>query len=137
MKNESTNGGSNSGSSYTSASVSGPKWVQDAMGWWLRNKDGSYPKEQWASMTENGKIVWYYFDADGYMKDGWLNVNEKTYFLHNIADGTRGAMYTGWHMIEGKWYYFEEKEGADQGMLLTDCVTPDGYRVNANGVWVR
>lgn len=137
VKNESSNGGSSSGSSYTSASVSGPKWVQDAMGWWLRNKDGSYPKEQWASMTENGKIVWYYFDADGYMKDGWLNVNEKTYFLHNIADGTRGAMYTGWHMIEGKWYYFEEKEGADQGMLLTDCVTPDGYRVNANGVWVR
>ena len=137
VKNESSNGGSSSGSSYTSASVSGPKWVQDAMGWWLRNKDGSYPKEQWASMTENGKIVWYYFDADGYMKDGWLNVNEKTYFLHNIADGTRGAMYTGWHTIEGKWYYFEEKEGADQGMLLTDCVTPDGYRVNANGVWVR
>lgn len=137
VKNESSNGGSSSGSSYTSASASGPKWVQDAMGWWLRNKDGSYPKEQWASMTENGKIVWYYFDADGYMKDGWLNVNEKTYFLHNIADGTRGAMYTGWHMIEGKWYYFEEKEGADQGMLLTDCVTPDGYRVNANGVWVR
>ena len=138
-EHESTNdSGSKSESSYTpSSSASESKWIQDANGWWIRNKDGSYPKEQWASMIENGKTVWYYFDANGYMKDGWINVNGKTYFLHNVMDGTRGAMYTGWHIIEGKWYYFEEKEGSDQGKMLAGCVTPDGYRVDENGVWVQ
>lgn len=133
----SSGGGSDSSGSYKSTASSEPQWVQDAKGWWIRNKDGSYPKEQWASMIENGKTVWYYFGADGYMKDGWITVNGKTFFLHNVMDGTRGAMYTGWHLIDGKWYYFEEKEGADQGKMLIDCVTPDGYQLDVNGVWVQ
>lgn len=135
--NSSSGGGSGSGNSHIPSTTSESTWVQDANGWWIRNRDGSYPKEQWFGMSENGRTVWYYFDVNGYMKDGWLNDNGGTYFLHNIADGTRGAMYTGWHMIEGKWYYFEVKEGADQGKMLKDCITPDGFQLDTNGVWIQ
>lgn len=36
-----------------------------------------------------------------------------------------------WQQIDEKWYYFNEN-----GDLLTDTVTPDGYKVDENGVWI-
>ena len=39
-------------------------------------------------------------------------------------------MQTGWKQLDGKWYYFQ----AD-GSLLRNGTTPDGYKVNAEGVW--
>lgn len=38
-------------------------WVQDNVGWWWRNADGSYPTNTWKEI--NGKQ--YYFGSDGYM----------------------------------------------------------------------
>ncbi|MBT9812142.1 MULTISPECIES: hypothetical protein [Clostridia] len=46
-------------------------------------------------------------------------------------------MYTGWHQIDGKWYYFNTEDGAKQGMMLKNTVTPDGYPVNEQGVWIQ
>lgn len=40
-------------------------------------------------------------------------------------------MYAGRWIQEGEWWYYL---GAD-GAMMTDTVTPDGYRVNASGVW--
>ncbi len=37
-----------------------------------------------------------------------------------------------WYDDNGKWYYM----GAD-GYMLTNTTTPDGYKVNAEGVWVQ
>ena len=42
-----------------------------------------------------------------------------------------GIMALGWRKVEGIWYYFS----AD-GSMLTDSVTPDGYRVGANGAYL-
>ena len=70
------------------------------------------------------------------MADGWLAVNGNKYFLHDRSDGRRGSMYTGWHQILGKWYYFSGEEGRTKGALLTDTLTPDGFRVDENGVWI-
>ena len=39
-------------------------------------------------------------------------------------------MQTDWKQLDGKWYYFQ----AD-GSLLRNGTTPDGYKVNAEGVW--
>ncbi len=72
-------------------------------GWWLKYSDGSYPRNDWAMLSHDGRTDRYYFDADGWM-------------------------VTGWKQINGFWYYF----GAD-GALLTDTTTPDGHRVDANG----
>ena len=40
-------------------------------------------------------------------------------------------METGWVQVENKWYYLNKS-----GALLTNTITPDGYKVNRDGVWV-
>ena len=37
----------------------------------------------------------------------------------------------GWKQIGGKFYYFY-----DSGVLAVNTTTPDGYQVDANGVWI-
>jgi glucan-binding YG repeat protein len=37
-------------------------------------------------------------------------------------------MITGWKLIEGAWYYFN-----NDGALLTSAVAPDGHTVGADG----
>lgn len=44
-------------------------------------------------------------------------------------------MVTGWNQINDKWYYFNEVSDGTKGKLFLDCVTPDGYIVNKEGVW--
>ena len=112
-------------------------WVQDARGW-RYTLNGQIPSAQWGYLPYNGKFAWYYFDQDGYMKTGWFTDEKgRTYYLHPAADGTRGYMYTGWNLIDGKWYYFSTEEGSGNGILLKDTTTPDGYKVDGNGVWVQ
>ncbi len=101
----------------------------DLCGWWFRyNDDGSYPHNGWARLSYNDRTDWYYFDVDGWMVTGWLDWNGSTYYLHPEFDGTRGHMYTGWNMIDGYWYYFDES-----GALLRNAQTPDGQMVDASG----
>ena len=39
-------------------------------------------------------------------------------------------MAVGWLEADGKWYYLRP-----DGSCLINGVTPDGYRVDGNGVW--
>ena len=48
-----------------------------------------------------------------------------------------GALFTGWHEISGKWYYFHEEGDGFMGTLMVNCVTPDGYTVDVNGALVE
>lgn len=34
-----------------------------------------------------------------------------------------------------KWYYFSTEQGAKEGSLLRNTVTPDNYPVDQDGVW--
>ena len=56
--------------------------------------------------------VWYYFDENGIMQ-------------------------TGWQLIDGKWYYLEPVSGQNKGHLFVNTVTPDGYKVDSNGAWMK
>ena len=128
------NSGSGSSSTYTG------RWIQDAKGWWYQYADKSYPAGRWAYLTYNNISKWYHFDAEGYMQTGWFtDTDGSRYYLHPVADGTRGYMYTGWNQIEGKWYYFTETktEANPVGSLKVNTTTPDGYQVDANGIWVQ
>ena len=72
------------------------------------------------------KGIWYYLNPeDGIMLVGLHKVNGDHYYFDDS-----GAMQTGWKRLDGNWYYFQ----AD-GSLLKNATTPDGYKVNEEGIW--
>ena len=129
-----------SGSASSGSNDRGSKygsWVQDAGGWMYIFNDFR-PVFQWGYLPYGGKFAWYYFDQNGYMMTGWYtDASGRTYYLNPVSDGTRGRMMTGWNQIDGKWYYFSMEEGSENGMLLKNTTTPDGYKVDADGVWIQ
>lgn len=109
--------------SAKNTSVETRTWKQDSKGWRLENKDGTYPKSNW---TLHGQ-KWYYFDDAGYAVVGWKQVGGHWYYMN--ADC---AMVTGWVQVGSHWYYL----GSD-GAMYANTVTPDGYRVGADGAWKK
>ena len=79
------------------------EWKQDSRGWWYRNADGSYPKDQ--AVTIGGTV--YRFDASGYMRTGWVKDGGSWYYH---ADS--GAQASGWTLVGGSWYYLDPSSGA-------------------------
>ncbi len=134
----SAGGGGGRSVSGMRASKSMGQWIKDEKGWWYKNGTGSYPQDQWAYLNYNGTYNWYCFNKEGYVVTGWFtDAGNNTYYLHPVSDGTMGYMYTGWHQIDGKWYYFNTETGAGQGALLKGTVTPDGYSVDEAGIWIQ
>lgn len=76
------------------------EWMHDGLGWWYKHSDGTYTKNNWEQIENK----WYFFDAKGYMKTGWIDWN-------------------------GTEYYCDDKTGA----MLTSTTTPDGYILDSNG----
>lgn len=101
---------------------------------------------------------WYYLSIDrdgwyGHMVTGWHRDSQdhKSYYL----DTKDGFMITGWKQIDGQWYYFSplmlshtwgynetisrwEFLGSTErpyGSMYVHEQTPDGYEVNADGIW--
>lgn len=94
----------NEGASSDSPNEDG-SWQKaaDNVRWWWRNPDGSYPVSSWKAIGGQ----WYYFDAEGYMATGWIELDG----LHYYLDPATGAMYA-------------------------NTRTPDNYWVNESGAWV-
>ena len=105
-------------------------------GKWSFGRNGSSYRNEWGYLYYNGSYNWYFFDQDGTMETGWVTAPDgQKYYLNTASDGKQGAMCTGWKLIDGKWYYFNQEQGASQGRLLVGTTTPDGYKVDENGVW--
>lgn len=135
---DSDSGQGSSSHSGTSKTSSSGQWVQGAGGWWYKNADGTYPASTWVQLVWNGISQWYRFNEQGYMVSGWFtDADGNRYFLHNQKDGTQGYMYTGWHQIDGIWYYFRENVGGPQGSLLVNGTTPEGYKTDSTGAWIQ
>ncbi len=122
------------------ASASGGSWQKNSVGWWYKNSDGSYPKNQWQRI--DGK--WYYFDGRGYITHSkWEQINGYWYYFNTSGHMTENT----WKMIGDKWYYFDTKGHMlhDQwvgdyyvgknGDMLKNTVTPDNYVVGSDGKW--
>ncbi|MBR4314654.1 MAG: hypothetical protein IKP66_07080, partial [Lachnospiraceae bacterium] len=76
-----------------------------------------------------GSSAWYKFDAAGKMLKGWQVEQTGVYYLNeDPTSSTFGAMLSGWIMIDGIYYYF-----GNDGRLVVNGTTPDGYIVDANG----
>ena len=118
-------------------------WIQSSGRWWYRHNNGSYTTNGWELIDS----TWYYFDSSGWMQTGWVKTGGSWYYLNSSGamqtgwvktDGlwyylnSSGAMQTGWFSVSGKWYY-----AYGSGALAISTTTPDGYKVNYNGEWIR
>ena len=126
-------------------------WKQLRGAWWAFGADG-YIRTGWVYDYSAGE--WYYVDENTGMRTGWyLDPQDgRWYYL----DPATGEMLTEWQLIpdlgyvylnpyapQPTWTYDEElktwvyMEGAGRpyGSLYMAEWTPDGYYVNADGVW--
>lgn len=88
--------------------------------WYFFDDDGSEPymyKDGLFRISDSiGDEYYYAFDSNGVMLTGWYNSDTykdpKTgkiyYFGGWFYLGADGKAYTGWHKINGKYYYFTE-----------------------------
>lgn len=79
--------------------------------WYYFGSDGKYAASKW--QTIEGKS--YYFNEDGHMQTGKLELEGATYYLGGEGDG---VMKTGWVQLENEdetldadsiWHYFDSK----------------------------
>ena len=129
----SRSGGGSAKSSQNSTSMpqGSISWQRDNKGWWIKNSDGSYPSNEWKLVNNS----WYFFDSQGYMFTGWLNISGSWYFLNTDEGSNNGKMVTGWRAVSGKWYYLSTATDGSGGKMLLNT-TIDGYRLGADGAWV-
>lgn len=100
-------------------------WLQENGNWyWFNSNCGA--ATGWAKVDGE----WYFFKGNNAMKTGWEKVDGNWYYM-----ASSGKMVTGWCEIGGKWYYFS-KESNSLGQMLYST-TVDGYKLDANGVWVK
>ena len=106
-------------------SMAASTWVKTDKGYWYYlNASGAMLHDGWAKIND----TWYYFKNFGGMAEGWVKDGNTWYYL---MPGS-GKMVTGWSLINGKYYYFTES-----GAMLANTTTPDGYKVDASGAWVK
>ena len=99
-----------------------PETASDgSISWKFKLADGSYAAGRWIKALWNGRYLWYYMDANGYLQSGWFtDTDGNIYYLHPHHDGDYGHMYTGDHRIDGAAYSFSrgrEQDGLPEGAL--------------------
>lgn len=134
-------------------------WASSDGQWYYLSKDGDMQKgwkwidKAWYYFAESGEMKtgwvkdkdnWYYLDSEGKMKTGELQLEKQEYVLANdghMLTGWNGNYYyrasgerakEAWTEIDGNWYYFKAN-----GELVKNGKTPDGYTVDAKGVWLK
>lgn len=108
-----TQGSDSSGNSGSSGSVVFGNTVSPVSG-----QPGSWVQDSFG--------WWFRYQDGSYPVSAWLLNNGKWYYFDE-----KGYMKTGWVLYKELWYYL----GAD-GDMLVDMITPDGYRVDKEGVWI-
>ena len=87
--------------------------VSESAPGWIYDKEA----EQWT----------YRLGIDQMAANQWVLVKGNWYYLDS-----EGYMLTDWQEIDGKWYYLQE-----DGSCAVNTLTPDGYRVDKDGVWIQ
>ena len=65
-------------------------WNRDSKGWWYSDTETTYRKSMWSIINHHK----YYFRDDGYAATGWLLIDGKWYFFENtVDDPLECAMY--------------------------------------------
>jgi FOG: Glucan-binding domain (YG repeat) len=101
--------------SFGGSSVTAP----ESNGHWVTNRDGS-----WSFIS----------NETGAPLTGWIVSKHQWYYI-----AANGHMVGGWQKINFAWYYFSPNtvENQPTGSLYINKMTPDGYQVDSNGIWVN
>lgn len=120
-------------------------WDKQEDGTWrYRKPDGTFVAGTWLNLEEES----YYMDENGIMLAD--TITPDGYYVN--SSGERTKYVPGWMEVDGQWKYvmkngyyaastwIEDSDGKYYyfdmaGRMLKDAVTPDGYYVDANGVW--
>lgn len=123
-------------------------WAQTDGKWFYLDPNTGERVSGWRKIGN----TWYYLDCDtGTMnRNSIRQIDGETYYFYDwggmasdfwYAEETTGQWYffrsdgamvkSAWTLWKGKWYY-----SGENGVMLTDTVTPDGYRVDENGIWI-
>jgi len=73
---------------------------------------------------QNSSGWWYADESGSYPVSSWQRINGRWYYFN-------GAGYMAASQWIGNYYL-----GSD-GVMMTDTITPDGYKVGADGAWIR
>lgn len=76
--------------------------------------------------------IWRAYGDDGLIRTGWIY--DTYYDGWFYTDGENG-MKDGWIFLGGKWYYLQNYSDGRRGILYINGVTPDGWFVGADGSW--
>ena len=109
----------------TQTSKTANTWIKDALGWKRTDANGDTLRDTWYFEQVTGK--YYYLKFNGYMTTDWRFINGEWYYFNE-----QGEMQTGW--IQGKsgeWYYLNPT-----GEMAKSTVI-DGYKLGANGAWIK
>ncbi len=100
-------------------------WIQLGNAWYyLYQGTGEMAASQW--LTLEGE-TYCFSDWGGMVSSSWRQTGEDWYFFN----GGGYMVKNQWVEWKGSWYYLTE-----DGKMAVDTVTPDGYRVDKNGVWI-
>lgn len=111
-------------------------WNRNDVGWWyctnVKNKYYYTSQNGWKEIDGE----WYIFDSRGYaLQNAWYydESDKAWYYLDENCKMVRGSKDTPlWKWIDGGCYAFDE-----YGKMYCNCITPDGYRVDKNGAWIK
>lgn len=98
-------------------------WVNNGWGWWYKNADGSYPKNEWKKLD-----TWYYFNKDGYSVVGWQKINNVWYYFDENC-----RMQIGWNFINNNWYYMDSSGAMQIGWIYDN---DKSYYMDSSGAMV-
>jgi N-acetylmuramoyl-L-alanine amidase len=102
-------------------------WNKNSTGWWYCTnlEEKYYYKDSWESIDGE----WYSFDSQGYAREStWIQDGGKWYYLKESCKMAKNE----WLWIDGECYYF-----SSSGSMACNTITPDGYRVDSSGAWIK
>ena len=107
-------------------------WIDKHL--YIFTTNGSVHTGWYKDVYDDNTYDWLYFDADGKMHCGWLQLGTKWYYMDK-SDGymihdtayiidnktykfnTDGTMFTGWCQNQDDWYYFAKSGAMQKGWL--------------------
>ncbi|GEQ22625.1 MULTISPECIES: N-acetylmuramoyl-L-alanine amidase [Clostridium] len=111
-------------------------WNRNKIGWWYStdsiNKHYYTKDNGWQEIDGE----WYIFDSRGYaLQEDWYydEDNNAWFYLDDNCKMVRGSKDKPlWLWIDSGCYAFNE-----HGQMYCDCITPDGYKVDKSGEWLK